>query len=232
MQGRLLGIVIAICLAGTTVAEEELPGLVGPYYGNADLTVLNGGAILESLNVAWDANTGRGMEWSGWWEGCVRGPVTGTVHFGIESAKSALIEIDGVKVGEVRNGRVLSGGDVSMVKDRRYPVRVTYWHTGGTASFLRATWSWEGTAAHAVPAAFLTHTAAQEEEHEYVPLTSTREQIAALDRSRFATVDARHFTVFREPGRFAGWPANRGIWQWGDEILVAFSVGEYKEFLE
>jgi hypothetical protein len=36
-------------------------------------------------------------------------------------------------------------------------------------------------------------------------------------------------TVFFEPGRFGGWPANHGIWAWGDEIVVGFSVGYYKD---
>lgn len=31
--------------------------------------------------------------------------------------------------------------------------------------------------------------------------------------------------VYREPGRFAGWPANYGMWAWGDEVLVGFVVG-------
>jgi hypothetical protein len=31
--------------------------------------------------------------------------------------------------------------------------------------------------------------------------------------------------VYSEPGRFAGWPANHGIWSWGDEVLVGFSRG-------
>ena len=39
----------------------------------------------------------------------------------------------------------------------------------------------------------------------------------------------RHVVVYREPGRFAGWPANHGIWQWGDEILTGFSRGTYKD---
>ncbi|KPL25922.1 MAG: hypothetical protein AMJ72_12960 [Acidithiobacillales bacterium SM1_46] len=40
---------------------------------------------------------------------------------------------------------------------------------------------------------------------------------------------AEHVTVYREPGRFGGWPANHGIWSWGDEILVGFSAGYYKD---
>ena len=30
----------------------------------------------------------------------------------------------------------------------------------------------------------------------------------------------QHRFVYKEPGRFAGWPANGGIWHWGDEILL------------
>ena len=40
---------------------------------------------------------------------------------------------------------------------------------------------------------------------------------------------ARHVVVYAEEGRFAGWPANHGIWSWGDEILVGFSRGYYKD---
>ncbi|MEJ5199876.1 MAG: sialidase family protein [Anaerolineae bacterium] len=34
-----------------------------------------------------------------------------------------------------------------------------------------------------------------------------------------------HTVIYREPGRYAGWPANYGIWAWGDEIVVGFTVG-------
>ena len=37
-----------------------------------------------------------------------------------------------------------------------------------------------------------------------------------------------HVGVYYEPGRFGGWPANNGIWAWGNEILVGFSQGYYK----
>lgn len=39
----------------------------------------------------------------------------------------------------------------------------------------------------------------------------------------------RHTVVFKEEGRFAGWPANAGIWSWGDEIIVGFSLGYYRK---
>ena len=40
-------------------------------------------------------------------------------------------------------------------------------------------------------------------------------------------LEVRHTKVYYEPGRFGGWPANHGIWSWGDEILVGFSCGYY-----
>jgi hypothetical protein len=39
----------------------------------------------------------------------------------------------------------------------------------------------------------------------------------------------QHVKVYAEPGRFGGWPANHGLWSWGDEILVGFSAGYFKD---
>jgi hypothetical protein len=39
----------------------------------------------------------------------------------------------------------------------------------------------------------------------------------------------RHVKVYSEAGRFGGWPANHGIWSWGNEILVGFSRGYLKD---
>ncbi|NSW52130.1 MAG: exo-alpha-sialidase [Anaerolineae bacterium] len=37
-----------------------------------------------------------------------------------------------------------------------------------------------------------------------------------------------HKIVYREPGRFAGWPANYGMWHWGQEIVAIFTEGTYQ----
>jgi len=37
-----------------------------------------------------------------------------------------------------------------------------------------------------------------------------------------------HIPIYDVDGRFGGWPANHGIWSWGDEILVGFGAGYYK----
>jgi hypothetical protein len=41
--------------------------------------------------------------------------------------------------------------------------------------------------------------------------------------------DVTHVKVYYEKGRFGGWPANHGIWSWGNEILVGYSRGYYKD---
>lgn len=38
-----------------------------------------------------------------------------------------------------------------------------------------------------------------------------------------------HIRVCGEPGQYAGWPANGGLWTWGNELLVGFSLGLHKE---
>ena len=55
----------------------------------------------------------------------------------------------------------------------------------------------------------------------------TAEDLFGLERSSHST--ATHVKVYAEPGRFGGWPANHGIWSWGDEILVGFSAGYSKD---
>jgi hypothetical protein len=41
-------------------------------------------------------------------------------------------------------------------------------------------------------------------------------------------IDAKHVLIYREQGRFGGWPANHGLWNWGDEILVGFTEATFK----
>lgn len=51
--------------------------------------------------------------------------------------------------------------------------------------------------------------------------------LAALADAPARVID--HVTIYNEPGRFAGWPANNGIWHWGEEIVVGFTLGYYKD---
>lgn len=45
----------------------------------------------------------------------------------------------------------------------------------------------------------------------------------------YAAVGAEHVKAYYEKGMFGGWPANYGMWNWGNEILVGYSRGTYKD---
>lgn len=38
----------------------------------------------------------------------------------------------------------------------------------------------------------------------------------------------QNLVIYREDSRFVGWPANNGVWQWGDEIVVGFEAGYFQ----
>ena len=52
--------------------------------------------------------------------------------------------------------------------------------------------------------------------------------VPALGFAEKAQIQKEHVIVHKEPGRFGGWPANHGIWSWGNEIVVGFQLGYFK----
>jgi hypothetical protein len=52
--------------------------------------------------------------------------------------------------------------------------------------------------------------------------------MAASLTAQQQTAAVKNVFVYNEPGRFGGWPANHGIWSWGNEIVVGFEAGHYK----
>lgn len=48
------------------------------------------------------------------------------------------------------------------------------------------------------------------------------------EQQRGAVIGVEHSIVYAAPGIYAGWPANHGAWQWGDEFLVGFLRGRYQ----
>jgi hypothetical protein len=53
----------------------------------------------------------------------------------------------------------------------------------------------------------------------------------AVARAADRAPDAKHSVVYHQPRQMAAWPANSGLWTWdeGDEALVGFCVGAFKE---
>ena len=52
---------------------------------------------------------------------------------------------------------------------------------------------------------------------------------ALLTTQAFAFGPVEHGVIIFEEGRFAGWPANHGMWSWDNEIVCGFVLGYYKK---
>ena len=55
--------------------------------------------------------------------------------------------------------------------------------------------------------------------------------IAVMIAVAASAADRKNVMVYKEPGRFGGWPANHGIWSWGNEIVVGFSAAYFKHMI-
>ena len=51
----------------------------------------------------------------------------------------------------------------------------------------------------------------------------------AMAASETPTIPVENVIVYKVEGRYAGWPANHGIWSWGNEILVGFESGVFEQ---
>jgi hypothetical protein len=47
--------------------------------------------------------------------------------------------------------------------------------------------------------------------------------------SQNTSAEVKHLKIYHEKGMYAGWPANNGIWIWGNEILTGFSKAHHKD---
>ena len=204
---------ILTALKNAAAAEQRRPGLVGPCYGNADFTRAKSGALLRTMSPEFDSETGFGSSWSAMREGELLAPASTIVTFRVKTGGRVIVEIANTKILETKDG--LGTGTMEMVQDRVYPIQVFYSHQSqGKGSFL-IEWSWHGHEPELIPENRIRHTAAQEEYWNWRPEPDP----ATIDRSAFANVSGKHVVVYGEPGRFTGWPANNGLWSWGNEIL-------------
>jgi hypothetical protein len=54
-------------------------------------------------------------------------------------------------------------------------------------------------------------------------------QVLAQQPTDSPETGIRHVTVYYEKGKFGGWPANWGMWNWGNEILVGYTRSNHKD---
>ena len=127
---------------------------------------------------------------------------------------------------KLRSGNLLMAYNHSMVE--RDPLAVALSTDGGKTFPYRVDVAQGGTKDFAYP--YLNQTADGRIHLTFTSKNRSTVNHAVLDeqellQSRYV----RHVKVYGEPGRFGGWPANHGVWSWGNEILVGFSAGYHKD---
>jgi acyl-CoA thioesterase-1 len=213
---------ILTSLKNASAAEQRRPGLVGLWYGNADFTRAKGGDLLRTMFPEFDSETGFGSSWSAMWEGELLAPAASNVTFHVKAIGRVTVEFADTKVVETEDGQ--GTRTVEMIPGRAYSIKVYYSHRHEGKGSFRIEWSWPGHELELIPISRVSHTAAQEEYWNW----RSEPNPATIDRSAFANVSGKHVIVYGEPGRFTGWPANNGLWSWGSEILVGFSLGYHQ----
>jgi hypothetical protein len=230
--------VIAICLAvasnvaccgllsiaDTSTAEDWRLGLVGVYFSSPRFTDADGIFRLDSLDQYWDPDE-LGSSWSARWEGVVLVPASGEVTVRLNTTLAAEVTI-----GEqtLRS----SGADAIRMQwqeGKLYPLTLAVSRIrSSNADRLQLLWSRHGEAEHPLGDQELRHSASLpvELKQRYPDLVEPPGQPPET------TVDAEQVVVHYEPGRFCGWPANSGLWSWGDEIIVAFGYHFYEDKTE
>ena len=217
--------------ADSKMKEQRVPGLVGMWYGSADLKRPKGSHRLTSLTIDL-SEMSWGNDWSAHWQGSIWAPVNGEVTFKVKSNDAVVLHIDGRRVIDLLREDHMASGTVSFIRNKIYPLTVTYHHPQAGPAHLDVQWSSAGKEFQTLPIKSFFHTLQQELEVNFETPIATPEQVASLDRSIFLTVPCEHYIVYYDSERFAGWPANNGIWAWGDEIVVGFTLGSFKEEIE
>jgi len=206
------------------------PGLIGVYYNKVDLTYPKGVFMLDSLKQLWEDNenykSGSGAVWAGYLES----PFTGKVTIKLNSTVLALLIIDGIEMNIAEGGGKTVVQEFHLEKGKKVPVELTFIniHNDSRSGSFEVAWKWADNQFVLIGQSYLSHTNKQKEDLAWI---TDLDENKLEPENYLRAVDARHVIVYYEPGRFAGWPANNGIWSWGDEILVSFSQGHYKEKL-
>ena len=227
--------IMALCFSGCNPdsAKENIPvskpdsvvaenqGLVGAWYHNSDLTRIGSGMWIKDLNPTWDVITGRGSGWSAQWEGYITSPASGDIEFYAESDRQLNVAIAGQEILHTGEQNSKDQAVLRLKKGRQYPIRVQYMQDKGGVTSFNVRWKWDKKDTMAIPMEALKFSNEQGDWWNYVkPSDPSEFDIASLN-----CIPVENSIVYYEEGRFAGWPANNGIWAWGNEILVGYSLG-------
>jgi len=211
--------ILLSAILGSSCGEKKeevriFPGLIGAYYGNDDFTRIKDAEILTSLERNWTEETGHGDNWSGVWEGMLKVPENQEITFKLTATKwtELLLGHKSISAGESENQSAEI--TIPVLTDSGIPVKIRYRHAGGGEGNFRVTWEWQGKPAEIIPDESVYFTNEQALAWNWIPEPDPDK----VDYSEFVRPQSEHVIVNYEPGRFCGWPANNGIWSWGDDF--------------
>ncbi|MFC2133975.1 sialidase family protein [Bacteroidota bacterium] len=208
-------------------SKSTTPGLIGIYYSEPNLTSIKALTILDNLEQVWDENVDFQGESSGEWNGYLIAPKSGQIKFQLSSNfTSEVIFAEKTKI-KVDQENPTAEFEIGMAEGDSYPITLLFWHTGKKSDpgLFSLKWSIENEEFQSIPLANIYHTEKESSVLDFIKEIDP----AKIDKSQFIYAEGEHSVVYHETGRFAAWPANNGIWNWGDEILVSFLQAYNKE---
>jgi hypothetical protein len=221
-----LQLTVTLLFFASCTSDDGKQGLIGIYYSEPNLTSIKALMILEKLDQTWDENVDFQGESSGEWNGYLIAPADGKVKFELTTSFISEVSISGNKLRADKNNPA-DTLEIHMDKGNSYPINVLFWHTGKKheSGSFSLKWAIDDSEFKSIPPENIFYT-----EKESSVLAFLKEiDPADIDKSKFIYPEAEHHVVYHEAGRFAAWPANNGIWIWGNEILVGFFLGYNKE---
>ena len=135
---------------------DDKPGLVGTWFGESNLTRAKEMVRILHLDDHWINDINGGSQWSARLQGFIESPYTGHVTFEMQVASGGMLRIAGQDVINQWDRPGTATGSVEMVQGQKYPVVLSYQHSGGEA-FLKLRWRWPGQAGQVISEAFLSH---------------------------------------------------------------------------
>jgi len=215
---------------GSAQAGFYRQGLAGTFFNGCDFTSPESDThYVKSLDHDWGRQ--NGYVWSARWAGLIEGPFTGEVTFSAEVTDGLRLTVAGnVVIDSIDKNRPPSTGKLIMEKGRKVPIVLEFISLRGEAQ-LHLYWQWQGQYRTIVPKEALSH--------HVVALADTSKQSQPGDDVVLPDIEVpqgeehlcviKHVVVYDEPGRYAGWPSNGGLWMWGNEMAVAFECGWFKD---
>jgi len=224
-KSAVIKCILAFLLIGSNCVlfgqSEQKQGLIGANYEEPDLTRIGSVSFLDTLDQVWDDEDES--QWSAKWEGEITAPVSGSVTFIVKTNRHLILKINGNTIAEASGENSKGEGSIKMNKGRIYPLELIYMHQGRGLSFQEIKWKWDNQELASIPKKYFTHSDERAAFYNWRPEPDPKD----INMAKFIRVPLENVFVYKEEGHFGGWPANNGVWIWGNEIVVGFERGFY-----